>query len=104
MRYLASFDMVSLFTSVPTYLAINIACKRLIDDESLYDRTCLEVDDIVALLELCLNATFMCFRGCFYQQCFGTAVGSPMSVTVANLVMEEIEERALSTFSPTPHF
>ena len=31
-------------------------------------------------------------------------MGSSMSVTVANLLMEEIEERALSTFSPTPRF
>ena len=99
-----SFDVVSLFTSVPLDLAIDIAYKRMSDDESLHDRTCLEVDDIVALLELCLNATFMCFRGCFYQQCFGTVMGSPVSVTVANLVMEEIEERPLSTFSPMPRF
>ena len=40
----------------------------------------------------------------FYQQCFGMAMGSPVSVTVANLVMEEIEEKALSTFSPSPQF
>ena len=100
---LVSFDVVSLFMSVPTDLAINIARKCLIEDECLRDRMCLEVEDIVILLELCLDATFMGFRGCFYQQCFGTAMGSPVSVTVANLVMEEIEERALSTL-PRPRF
>ncbi len=31
-------------------------------------------------------------------------MGSPMSVVVANLVMEDIKERALSTFHPPPHF
>ena len=28
-------------------------------------------------------ATFLCHRGNFYQQTFGTAMGSPVSVTVA---------------------
>ena len=37
-----------------------------------------------------------------YQQTFGTAMGSPVSVTVANLVMEEIEEVALSSYPGTP--
>ena len=31
-------------------------------------------------------------------------MGSPVSVTVANLVMEEIESQALSTFTPAPRF
>ena len=52
----------------------------------------MSVDDIISLLDLYLGATFMSFRGAHYQQCFGTAMGSPVSVTVANLVMEQIEE------------
>ena len=37
------------------------------------------------------------FRGLVYQQTYGTAMGSPVSVTIANLVMEDVEERALAT-------
>ena len=47
--------------------------------------------------------TFLVYREDFYQQMFGTALamGSPVSVTVANLVMEDLEQRALSSY-PTP--
>ena len=31
-------------------------------------------------------------------------MGSPLSVVVANLVMEDIEQKALSTFHTPPHF
>ena len=48
--------------------------------------------------------TFLAFRDTHYQQSFGTAMGSPVSVTVANLVMEEIEDIALSTFEHAPKF
>ena len=47
---------------------------------------------IVTLLKFCLNATYLSFRGEFYQQTYGTAMGSPVSVAVANLVMEDVEE------------
>ena len=39
-----------------------------------------------------------------YQQVHGTAMGSPVSVDVANIAKENIEERTLSTFHPTPRF
>ena len=62
------------------------------------------MEEIVSLLELCLNATYFTFKETHYRQCFGTAMGSPVSVTVTNLVREEIEEEALCTFSLRPQF
>ena len=38
----------------------------------------------------------MSCKGKYYKQTYRTAMGSPVSVIVANLVMEEIEERAIS--------
>ena len=92
-----SFDVVSLFTCVPVELAVEIAKQRLSRDEDLPTRTSLTVQEVVRLLSFCLNATYLSFRGEHYQQTFGTAMGSPVSVTVANLVMEVVEGRALAT-------
>ena len=62
------------------------------------------MDGIVNLLTLCLNATCLEFRVKVYQQIHGTAMGSPISVVIANLVMEDVELRALATFHSLPHF
>ena len=35
---------------------------------------------------------------------FSTAMGSPVSVTIDNLVMEDVEQRAISNFHTTPLF
>ena len=99
-----SFDVVSLFTCVPTDLAVQVARRRLENDASLPERTSLSVDDIINLLTLCLDATFLTFRGKVYKQVHGTAMGSPVSAVVANLVMEDVEERALESFPSPPQF
>lgn len=101
---LVLFDVVSLFTNVPTELAINVACKRLLQDEMLEDRTLLAVDQIIFLLQLRLDAMYGSFRGSYYRQSFGTAMGSLVLVSIANLVMEEIEELALASFDSPPRF
>ena len=49
------------------------------------------------LLVFCLSATYLAFRGSMYQQTYGTAMGSPVSATIAYLVMEDVEERAMAT-------
>ena len=53
---LVSFDVVSLFTNIPSDLAIQTAGKA---DDMLKDHTQLEVDRIIQPLELCLNATYL---------------------------------------------
>ena len=101
---LVSFDVVFLFTNVPTKLAIEVARQSLEDDTNLTARTAHFVDNTISLLEFCLDAIYFLFRGKYYQQMFDTAMGSPVSVTVANMVMEHVEQRALSSFDYQPIF
>ena len=49
-------------------------------------------------------ATYLSYRGEVYQQTSGTAMGFPVSVPVANLVMEDVEQRALATSEAQPPF
>ena len=60
---MVSFGVMSLFTCVPTDLAVQVTRRRLGKDQTLLERTDLSVDNIVDLLTLCLNATILQFRG-----------------------------------------
>ena len=44
------------------------------------------------------------FEENYYQQVFGTAMGSSVSAVIANLVMEDVEQRALASSSVNPSF
>ena len=76
--------------------------RRLEALDNLEEITSRSVEDICKGLQICLNATNLTFRGKHYKQIFGTAMGSPVSTVVANLVMEDVEKRALSTFHSPP--
>ena len=82
---LVSFNVVSLFSKIPVDLAIRVAEERLREDASLGQITSLPVEDIIHLLSFCLKTTQFTY-GTYYQQVFGTAMGSPVSAVIANMV------------------
>ena len=98
---LSSYDVSALFTSVPIDTALNIIKDLLDKDNTLKERTVMEVWDIILLLEFCVKNTYFSFQGQFYEQVEGAAMGSPVSPIVANLYMKYLEQKALST-APTP--
>ena len=77
-KELRSYDMLALFTSVPVDKAMDIISWKL-EDESLSNRTPLSPNDIIILLEKCLNCTYFLHEGLFYLQGHGAAMGSPVS-------------------------
>ena len=48
------------------------------------------------LLNLCLTSTYFQYNGKHYKQLHGTAMGSPVSVVVAEIVMQHVEEHDLT--------
>ncbi|XP_064469430.1 uncharacterized protein LOC135384139 [Ornithodoros turicata] len=90
-----SFDVISLFTNVPIDVALSVVRTKLRADVDLEDRTDLSVEDILELLKLCLGQTFFQFKNRFFKQTDGCPMGSPISTTIANLVMEFVEDKAL---------
>ena len=98
-----SFDVKSLFTSISLQLALDYTGTLLpqtADDTPLPPPN----DKIMNLLRLCLESTFFQYNGRHYKQLHGTAMGSPVSVVVAEIVMQHIEKRALATYDQTLHF
>ena len=64
---LMSFDVQSLFTSVPVNDALAAVSKRLRNDDSVRQRTCMAGETIMALLKLCLGITTFQFQGKPYE-------------------------------------
>ena len=83
-----SFDVKSLFIGIPLQLALD--CTENAIKNSTVELP-LPTDDIMDLLILCLTSTYFQYNGKHYKQLHGTAMGSPVSVVVAEIVMQNIE-------------
>ena len=90
--------MKSQFTIIPLQLALD--CTETAINNSTIELP-LHTDDLMDLLNLCLTSTYFQYNGKHYKQLHGTAMGSPVSVVVAEIVMQNIEERALGTYKRT---
>ena len=91
---LVSFDVKSLFTSIPLQLALH--CTETAIQQSTV-KLPLPTEDIMDLLNICLTSTYFQYNSKHYKQLHGTAMGSPVSVVVAEIVMQHVEECALAT-------
>ena len=96
---LVSYDVKSLFTSIPVEESIGICERKLNEDETLGDRTSMDVATIIRLLRFCLTTTSFQYKGTHYQQLDGVAMGSPVSPVIADIFMEDFEDKAFADHS-----
>ena len=99
---ITSFDVNTLFTSVPVHPGIQIVKQRLQQDTTLPQRTSMSTPQITSLLEFCLTKTYFLFQGKYYEQVQGAVIGSPISPLIGNIFMEEFEVKTLSSTPPLP--
>ena len=92
---LCSYNVPALFTSVPIDPALMIIKDLLEQDDTLWDRTVLSVQNIIELLGFCLHNTFFSFQNKFYEQVERAPMSSTVSTIVANLYIKHLEREAL---------
>ena len=64
------FDDVSLFTSIPTALALHVTKDSLEADPTISERTNRSVDNLINLLDFVVNNNYFVVDGTFYKQIF----------------------------------
>ncbi|XP_062703811.1 uncharacterized protein LOC134286243 [Aedes albopictus] len=90
---MVSFDVVSLFTCIP----IALVRKSIINHwNEIGTHTNICLDLFLEVTVFCIECSYFCFNGVFYKQKFGTAMGNPLSPIIADLVMEDLLERAVA--------
>ena len=94
-RFLISYDVCSLFTSIPLKETIDIAVNLLFEHNPGLNITKAELKK---LFEFATSGTYFLFQGTFYDQIDGVAMGSPLGPVLANLFMSYYETMWLNTF------
>ena len=97
-----SLDVISLFTSIQIGMAIDIVQGKLEGSAGCKNHTQLTKNQILDLLSFLLHNSYFIFEGTQYPQVSGCAMGSPVSAVIAELVMQEGEEKALETSPVRP--
>ena len=97
-KYLVSFDVESLFTNIPTIetieILLDLAFKRDVNNVSnsnLFHG--MDRSELKELLIICTQQSHFQFKGEFYDQIDGVAMGSPLGPLFANAFMSNFETK-----------
>ena len=85
---MVSFDVKSLFTSVPLEHTIDIIIKRIYEKHEI---TVFTKHEMKKLLTICTKNVHFSFNNNIYIQIDGVAMGSPLGPILANIFMVKLE-------------
>ena len=88
---MVSFDVESLFTSVPIEGAVKAKLRKLENDPDLADRTNFTPIQIADFFNFVLTSTHFQYNVSIHEQEDGAAIGNPVSAAITNLDMDEFE-------------
>ncbi|XP_055527465.1 uncharacterized protein LOC129720078 [Wyeomyia smithii] len=88
---MVSLDVVSLFTNVPRQQVITSITERW-----KKVKTNITLSLFLEIVQFCMEASYFRYDSKFYFQIYGTAMGSPLSPVLADIVLEDIITRALA--------
>jgi hypothetical protein len=97
---LATVDVTSLYTNIPNQEG-TIACKSALQTTRL-SGDIPSTDNIVKLLEYVLTKNNFDFNAKHYLQVGGTAMGTKLAPSYANIFMSSFEEKFVYTYEPKP--
>ena len=90
-----SYDVVNLYPSVPVKEAINIIIQILSSDADLKNRTKLDLNDIKALIELCLSKCYFLWEDKIYLLNNSAPIGLALMVVIAEAYLQYHEKNAI---------
>jgi len=88
-----SVDVKLLFTSIPLQLTLRSIGTAI---QQFTVELPLPTEDIMDFLNFCLTSIRFQYNGKHCKQLHGTAMGSPVSLVVAEIMMQHVEKSALA--------
>ena len=97
---LVTFDVHSLYTNIPIEEGLRCAARTLIRNRDRTEKP--STTELVQLLQLVLKCNNFEFNEEHYLQISGTAMGSRVAPSYANIFMGDLEENKLLKFPQNP--
>jgi hypothetical protein len=95
---LVSFDATALFTNIPKELALKSIERRW---DNIATNTKFSLHQFLYAIDLILSSTSFVFDSRFYEQIFGSPMGSPLSPILADMVLDDLETHCLQLIDTT---
>ena len=99
---LATIDVKSLYLNIPHEEGIHAVLSRLYNTPEMTDKMTLPPNTMADLLRIVLEHNYFQFTDKMYHQIQGTAMGTKMAPSYANIFMAELEETLLKNYPKQP--